>query len=84
MSEKALSLNESTKVSIGFIVTFIVPLTVWLAGLSYMVAQTREELKNLSQKIEQKNQFEREVIDRLARIEEKLQKEQAYISEKRR
>ena len=49
-----------------------------------MVAQTREELKNLSQKIEQKNQFEREVIDRLARIEEKLQKEQAYISEKRR
>lgn len=69
-------LNEETKTNLRFIATIVIPVTLWLSGISFLVHQVRADVDAIKEKSAEserlRESFERESIDRLARIESKL------------
>lgn len=71
-----MTLNEETKTNLRFIATVVIPVTMWLSGISFLVHQVRADVDQLEKKSAEdhriRESFERESLDRLARIESKL------------
>ena len=73
-------LSEKTKTTLSFVAFIVIPVTFWLAGLSYQLhalsSQTAKDVEMIRSEINFRQNFERDVIDRLARIEQTLQNDQ--------
>lgn len=67
-----LDLSEKTRLPISFIAWVVIPATVWFAALSYTAQASKERIDRIEKKQESMELFERIVIDRLGRIEEKI------------
>lgn len=66
-------ISEKTKTDLKFVAVVIIPVTMWLTGLSYMIQDAKGDIEKIQRMVSKNDDFQRDIIDRLARIESKLE-----------
>lgn len=62
-------INENTKLPFKFVLFVVIPMTMWLAGLSFKITIVESKIDKLETLIAQDREFREELIQRLTRIE---------------